>query len=209
VKLLKVNVRRAHNRRKLGDHYQQELKRLTHKLLSAKRNAQETFLRSLLQNEGKSWTEFYRYVKRRKGNRENTPTIRNCNGGHITDPVEKENNLNNYYAFVFSHEGNIPEIKISHWYEPFTIKISIIGKRLAMIGRNKSVGPDDIPGDTLKMGGEALIPYLLFLAYVNEIWRNIESKIRLFADDCIIYRKIVNNYDVEKLQIWIDWGIGR
>ena len=30
---------------------------------------------------------------------------------------------------------------------------------------------------------------LLFLAYVNDIWRNIESKIRLFADDCIVYRK--------------------
>jgi hypothetical protein len=36
-------------------------------------------------------------------------------------------------------------------------------KRLAMIGRNKSVGPDDIPGDMLKMGGEAMIPYLACL----------------------------------------------
>jgi hypothetical protein len=33
---------------------------------------------------------------------------------------------------------------------------------------------------------------LLFLAYVNDIWRNIESTIRLFADDCGIYRKIIN-----------------
>jgi len=31
---------------------------------------------------------------------------------------------------------------------------------------------------------------LLFLAYVNDIWRNIESTIRLFTDDCVIYRKI-------------------
>jgi hypothetical protein len=45
-------------------------------------------------------------------------------------------------------------------YEPFTTKISIIRKWLAMIGRNKSVGPNDIPGDILKMGGEAMIPYL-------------------------------------------------
>ena len=45
---------------------------------------------------------------------------------------------------------------------------------------------------------------LLFLAYVNDIWRNIESKIRLFADDCIVYRKIVNNYDVDKLQTDLD-----
>ena len=29
---------------------------------------------------------------------------------------------------------------------------------------------------------------LLFLAYVNDIWKNIESNIRPFADDCVIYR---------------------
>jgi hypothetical protein len=29
-----------------------------------------------------------------------------------------------------------------------------------MIGRNKSVGPDGIPGAILKMGGEVVIPYL-------------------------------------------------
>jgi hypothetical protein len=45
---------------------------------------------------------------------------------------------------------------------------------------------------------------LLFLAYVNEIWRTIESKIRLFADDCIIYRKILNNNDLKKLQTNVD-----
>jgi hypothetical protein len=32
--------------------------------------------------------------------------------------------------------------------------------RLAAIGRNKSIGPDGIPGDLLKLGGEAMIPYL-------------------------------------------------
>jgi hypothetical protein len=148
VKHLKVKVRRAYNRRKLGEHYQQELKRLSQKL-SAKRNAQETFLRSILQNEGKSWAEFYRHVKRCKGNKENIPAIRDCNGQHITDPVEKANNLNNYYASVFSYKRDIPEIKASHVYEHFTIKIRIIRKWLAMIGRNKSVGPDNIPGDIL------------------------------------------------------------
>jgi len=45
---------------------------------------------------------------------------------------------------------------------------------------------------------------LLFLAYVNNIWRNIDSKIRLFADDCIIYRKVVSKHDVATLQADLD-----
>jgi len=51
--------------------------------------------------------------------------------------------------------------------------------------------------------GSVLGP-LLFLAYVNDIWRDIESKIRLFADDCIIYVKILNSKDVEILQTDLD-----
>ena len=57
--------------------------------------------------------------------------------------------------------------------------------------------------------GSVLGP-LLFLAYVNDIWRNIESTIRLFADDYVIYRKIINNADMEKLQKDLDklGGVG-
>ena len=47
--------------------------------------------------------------------------------------------------------------------------------------------------------GNVLGP-LLFLVYVNDIWRNIVSNIRLFADDCIIYRKIIDSSDIDKLQ---------
>jgi hypothetical protein len=48
--------------------------------------------------------------------------------------------------------------------------------------------------------GSVLGP-LMFLAYVKVIRRNIESTISLFADDCIIYRKIINNKYMENLQI--------
>jgi len=51
--------------------------------------------------------------------------------------------------------------------------------------------------------GSVLGP-LLFLAYVNDIWMNMESTIRLFADDCVIYRKITNNEDIEILQKDLD-----
>jgi len=41
---------------------------------------------------------------------------------------------------------------------------------------------------------------LLFLVYVNDIWKNMDSSIRLFTEHCIIYRKITNKNDIEKLQ---------
>jgi hypothetical protein len=63
VKHQKVKVRRAYSRRKLGEHYQAELKRLSKKLLTAKRSAQETFSSEVLQNESKFWLEFYRHIR--------------------------------------------------------------------------------------------------------------------------------------------------
>ena len=42
--------------------------------------------------------------------------------------------------------------------------------------------------------GSVLGP-LLFLAY--DIWKNIGSNIRLFADDFIIYRKIKDSSDID------------
>jgi hypothetical protein len=47
--------------------------------------------------------------------------------------------------------------------------------------------------------GSVLCP-LLFLADVNDICRNIESNVRLFADDCIICRGLYDSRDVDKLQ---------
>ena len=43
VKLLTVKVRRVNNKRKLGQKYQMELKRLSKELLAEKKTAEETF----------------------------------------------------------------------------------------------------------------------------------------------------------------------
>jgi len=57
---------------------------------------------------------------------------------------------------------------------------------------------------------ECVLGPLLFLAYVNDISRNIESTIRRLADDCVIYRKIINKEDIEKLQKFLGrLGSGR
>ena len=45
---------------------------------------------------------------------------------------------------------------------------------------------------------------LMFLVHVNGIWRNTDSNIRPFADDCKIYRKAKNKNDIEKLEKDLD-----
>ena len=65
VKRLKVKVRKMYNMRKSEQSYQADLKRLSKELLVAKK-AQEKFLRLVLRNEVRCWTEFYKYVKRHK-----------------------------------------------------------------------------------------------------------------------------------------------
>jgi len=46
----------------------------------------------------------------------------------------------------------------------------------------------------------SILGRLLFLVYISDIRRNMESTIRLFADDCVIYRKIINHEDMKILQ---------
>ena len=47
--------------------------------------------------------------------------------------------------------------------------------------------------------GSVLGP-ILFLPYIDDINENVQSSIRLFADDSIIYRKINSNIDHQVLQ---------
>ena len=45
---------------------------------------------------------------------------------------------------------------------------------------------------------------LLFSLHINDITADIESEIRLFADDCVYYREIKDKEDTLKLQRDID-----
>ena len=94
-----------------------------------------------------------------KGNRENIPAIKDCNGRIITDATEEANMFNAYYSTVFSNEGNILHIQGENADDPFTTDIKTI-RRIKGNGKNKAIGPDWVSGEILKLVGEAMIPYL-------------------------------------------------
>jgi hypothetical protein len=117
--------------------------------------------------------EFYdlqhQCVLRHKGNRENIPAIKDCNGRIIIDLIEKANSFIFYYSTVFSSEGNHPHTQGENTDKPFTIDIKTIRKRIQAIGKNKSVGSDRVSGEIPNLGGEAMNPYL---ARILEITMN-------------------------------------
>ena len=61
------------------------------------------------------------------------------------------------------------------------------------ISSNKSEVASGVPQGTV-------LGPLLFLVYINDLPQDILSRIRLFADDCILYRKIKNQADSIILQ---------
>jgi len=111
------------------------LRQLSKQLLPAKKSAQGAFLKSILSNEGICWSDFYKYVKRRKGNKENIPAIKDFNGQIITDAIEKAKTFNSYNSTVFSSEGNILHIQGENTDDPFTTDIRTIRRRIKAIGK--------------------------------------------------------------------------
>jgi len=160
IKRLKTKVRKVYNKRKLGEPYTEKLKHLSKQLLAAKKSAQEAFLKTILRKEGNCWSDFYKYVRRRKGSRENIPSIKDSNGRIVTDAKDKANTFNTYYSTVFSSQGTTPHTQSRNTGEPFKSDSKIIRRRVKALGKNKSAGPDRISGDILKLGGEAMISYL-------------------------------------------------
>jgi len=123
IKQLKSKVRKAYNRRKLGVHCTEKLK-LSKQLLAAKKSAQEAF---------KCWSDFHKYVKRRKRNSENIPAIKDCTGRNITHAIEKANTFNSYYSTVFNNDGNILHIQSENTgdiYYAYSIHCQVFTLRL-------------------------------------------------------------------------------
>ena len=75
-----------------------------------------------------AWLDF-------EGNRESIPAIRDNEGKLVTDPIEKANALNNYYAFVFSRESINLRIQVTETGKSFTTSTNVTRKRISVIGK--------------------------------------------------------------------------
>jgi len=76
--------------------------------------------------------------------------------------------------------ATVVDLRIVVWVKDFLLGCS----QRVSLDRQLS---EEVRGKSGLLQGSELGP-LVFLAYVNDIWRNNESIIWLFTDDCIIHR---------------------
>ena len=98
--------------------------------------------------------------RRRKENYSSLP-LKNDRNQFIVQDSEKAEKLNSYYATVFGKRTIIPHLASVENTGQFSIKPRDIRRRITKLKTHKSVGPDGIAGDVLKLGGEAMIPFLV------------------------------------------------
>jgi len=95
------------------------------------------------------------------------------------------------------------DLRVAVWVKEFLLGLS---QRVGVHGKLS----EEVRVTSGVQQGSVLRP-LLYLVYVNDIWKNLELNIRIFAYDYIIYRKIMGSSDVDKfhkgLKISAEWVV--
>ena len=98
---------------------------------------------------------FWRYVQSKVKSRSHLPDLKSDDGTILTDPKEKADELNNYFASVLTDENktNIPKLEERHnGNKIFTIEITpeMVKAKLSKLNANKAAGPDGVHPRVLK-----------------------------------------------------------
>ena len=153
--------------------------------------------------------DFYRYISSQKKDTQGIPPLKRKNGkGVAHSDLEKAEEFNGQFTDVFSKNEHT-QVPLLDRSAPFMNDIAVsedgVIKLLKGLNPSKSLGPDELLGP------------MLFSLYINDISSDIESEIRLFADDCVCYREIKDEKkkdtmklqrDIDRLGSWArKWGM--
>ena len=114
-----------------------------------------------------------------------------CNLIHIPLTICKKT-LKRFSKRIYKNKTKIDRRVISWVYE-------FLNNRTQRVKLGNSVS--DIGNITSGVPQGSIIGPLLFLIFINDLPSNISSRIRLFADDCILYREIKDRQDTIPLTI--------
>lgn len=167
IRRLKRKVRLAFNRRHRSIADMIKFKKYYKELEKEKKIAHELFLRNMLETGRNNWSSFYKYVRRRRGNKEEIQEIRVADNEPLHGDQAKANAFNAYFVSVFKPERAQEQVHYFPVENQFKLHAWELRNRIKSLENGKSRGPDGISTDFIKLGGEAILPYLLRLFNIS------------------------------------------
>ena len=167
IRRLKRKVRAAHRKVNKGESARDSYSQLVKVLNKEKTVAHDRYLLDILKSNDNS--NFYKYLRRRKDNKDRIKSIKNNEGLLLTNDLEKANEFNKWFGSVFHAKKQIlGEVSLAPDNGPkIKLDYNMIYKKVKCLRWHKSKGPDNIASGALKLGAEAIIPYIKHLFTVS------------------------------------------
>jgi len=163
IRRLSRKKQRLYNLAKLSQspqHWQAYYK-LKKEVSNTCRNAYNNYVSSLVEN-GHITKKLWSYIKHQRKDNSSIPPLSH-NGSMHTDPSQKAEILNNFFASIFTNDTSTsPTLEKSHTPDiaPITVDIYGVKNLLDNLDPHKATGPDNIPTRLLKQLSAELAPVL-------------------------------------------------
>ena len=222
-KIRRKNITHAKAKKTGSSKLRSKFETLRREIKADVRKQHDLYVNNLVGDVKANPRDFYWYINSQKKDTQGIPPLKRKNGkGVAQSDLEKAEEFNGQFTDVFSKNEHT-QVPLLDRSAPFRndIAVSKDGVIKLLKGLNPSKALDSflcfrqqrvvvngVKSDWAPVlsgvpQGTVLGP-LLFSLYINDISSDIESEIRLFADDCVCYREIKDEEDTMKLQRDID-----